>query len=133
MLDGFESAEIETGETTIFARRGGSGPPLLLLHGFPQTHLMWWSLAPRLARRLPTASLISSRVRRVPDRIESSYCVGGPLAIWRQWALDVRGSALDAGHFFPEECPASVRRRWKDSFPTHEPNSAPADCARLAP
>ena len=51
MLDGFESAEIETGETTIFARRGGSGPPLLLLHGFPQTHLMWWSLAPRLARR----------------------------------------------------------------------------------
>jgi haloacetate dehalogenase len=51
MLDGFESVEIETGETTIFARRGGSGPLLLLLHGFPQTHLMWWSLAPRLARR----------------------------------------------------------------------------------
>jgi hypothetical protein len=36
MLDGFESAEIETGETTIFARRGGSGPPLLLLHFFPE-------------------------------------------------------------------------------------------------
>ena len=30
---------------------------------------------------------------------------GGPLAIWRQWAPDVRGSALDAGHFFPEEAP----------------------------
>jgi haloacetate dehalogenase len=51
MLDGFESAEIETGEATIFARRGGLGPPLLLLHGFPQTHLMWRLLAPRLARR----------------------------------------------------------------------------------
>jgi pimeloyl-ACP methyl ester carboxylesterase len=50
MLIGFESAEIETAETTIFARRGGSGPPLLLLHGFPQTHLMWRALAPRLAR-----------------------------------------------------------------------------------
>ena len=36
MLDGFESAETETGETTIFARRGGSGPPLLLLHFFPE-------------------------------------------------------------------------------------------------
>jgi haloacetate dehalogenase len=51
MLEGFESAEIETGETTIFARWGGSGPPLLLLHGFPQTHLMWRSVAPHLARR----------------------------------------------------------------------------------
>ena len=50
MLDGFESAEIETGETTIFARRGGSGPPLLLLHGFPRASERW-SLAPRLAGR----------------------------------------------------------------------------------
>jgi haloacetate dehalogenase len=31
---------IETGETSIFVRSEGSGPPLLLLHGFPQTHLM---------------------------------------------------------------------------------------------
>lgn len=28
----------------------GSGPPLLLLHGFPQTHLMWCEVAPQLAR-----------------------------------------------------------------------------------
>ena len=51
MLDGFDAAEVPTGETTIFVRRAGSGPPLLLLHGFPQTHLMWRSVAPRLARR----------------------------------------------------------------------------------
>jgi haloacetate dehalogenase len=45
-----ETAEIDTGETGIFVRRLGSGPPLLLLHGFPQTHLMWRSVAPLLAR-----------------------------------------------------------------------------------
>jgi pimeloyl-ACP methyl ester carboxylesterase len=36
MLDDFETAEVETGETTIFVRRFGRGPPVLLLHGFPQ-------------------------------------------------------------------------------------------------
>ena len=50
MWDGFESGEIEAGETTI-SRWGGLGPPLLLLHGFPETHLTWRALAPRLARR----------------------------------------------------------------------------------
>jgi haloacetate dehalogenase len=49
MFDGFTTAEIDTGETTIFVRHGGSGPPLLLLHGYPQTHLMWHRVAPRLA------------------------------------------------------------------------------------
>lgn len=51
MLEGFARAEIHTGETTIFVRWCGSGPPLLLLHGFPQTHVMWRGVAPRLARR----------------------------------------------------------------------------------
>src|SRR5207244_6686060 len=34
-----------------FLRRFGAGPAVLLLHGFPQTHLMWRSVAPLLARR----------------------------------------------------------------------------------
>jgi haloacetate dehalogenase len=51
MLENFEAADVHTGETRIFARRSGSGPPILLLHGFPQTHLMWRSVAPLLARR----------------------------------------------------------------------------------
>src|SRR5215210_669585 len=51
MLDGFETAQLETGETSIFVRWSGSGSPLLLLHGFAQTHLMWRGVAPLLARR----------------------------------------------------------------------------------
>jgi haloacetate dehalogenase len=48
-FEGFESASIDVGETTIFMRRKGSGPPLALLHGFPETHLMWHRVAPALA------------------------------------------------------------------------------------
>jgi haloacetate dehalogenase len=48
---GLAAEEIQTGETSIFLGRSGSGPPLLLLHGFPQTHLMWRHVAPLLARR----------------------------------------------------------------------------------
>jgi haloacetate dehalogenase len=49
-MHGFTSIEIDSGETRIYARRAGSGPPLLLLHGFPQTHLTWRDIAPVLAR-----------------------------------------------------------------------------------
>lgn len=49
-MTGFSSCEIETGETHIFVRIGGEGPPILLLHGFPQTHVMWRAVAQRLAR-----------------------------------------------------------------------------------
>jgi haloacetate dehalogenase len=49
-MQNFRSAEIQTGEASIFVRYSGSGPPILLLHGFPQTHLMWRGVAPLLAR-----------------------------------------------------------------------------------
>ena len=49
-MDDFSTAEVQTAETSIFVRWGGSGPPLLLLHGFPQTQVMWRDVAPLLAR-----------------------------------------------------------------------------------
>jgi pimeloyl-ACP methyl ester carboxylesterase len=49
MLDDFETREVDTGEAAIFTRRAGAGHPILLLHGFPQTHLMWRDIAPLLS------------------------------------------------------------------------------------
>jgi haloacetate dehalogenase len=50
VFDGFDAITVETGEVAIRLRRGGAGPPVLLLHGFPQTQLMWHRVAPLLAR-----------------------------------------------------------------------------------
>jgi haloacetate dehalogenase len=49
MFDAFEAVDVQTDETTIFLRRSGTGPAVLMLHGFPQTHLMWREVAPQLA------------------------------------------------------------------------------------
>jgi alpha/beta hydrolase fold len=51
MFDGFTERELPAGRGIVFARVGGSGPPLLLLHGYPQTHLMWHTAAPLLVDR----------------------------------------------------------------------------------
>ena len=48
---GFETRMIAAPAGSIFTRIGGSGPPLLLLHGFPQTHLEWRLIAPALAEK----------------------------------------------------------------------------------
>lgn len=47
----FEALAVDAGEATIMVRRGGSGAPVLMLHGFPQTSLMWREVAPMLASR----------------------------------------------------------------------------------
>ena len=51
MFEGFEQRRLAVGETEINLRIGGAGPALLLLHGYPQTHVMWHKIAPRLAER----------------------------------------------------------------------------------
>lgn len=51
LFPGFASRTVDTAEGRLFVRTGGSGPALLLLHGYPQTHVMWHRVAPRLAER----------------------------------------------------------------------------------
>ena len=50
LYPGFASRWIDSATGRIFARTGGEGPPLLLLHGYPQTNVMWHRVAPALAR-----------------------------------------------------------------------------------
>jgi haloacetate dehalogenase len=49
LFPGYDSKWINTSAGRIFARVGGSGPPLLCLHGFSSTHVMWHQVAPKLA------------------------------------------------------------------------------------
>ncbi|MCM5555242.1 alpha/beta fold hydrolase [Pleomorphomonas sp. NRK KF1] len=51
MFDGFTLETIKLPEVSLRVRHGGSGPPLLLLHGHPRTHTTWHRVAPLLARR----------------------------------------------------------------------------------
>lgn len=51
MFDGFVREDVEVNGVRIALWRGGSGPPALLLHGYPQTHVIWHRVAPVLAER----------------------------------------------------------------------------------
>jgi haloacetate dehalogenase len=50
MFDGFTRSEIKTSGARIVTLHGGKGPPMLLMHGNPFTHVSWHKVAPRLAR-----------------------------------------------------------------------------------
>jgi haloacetate dehalogenase len=53
-IAGFSESNVGTSSGDVFVRVGGSGPPVLLLHGFPETGLMWHAVAPLLADRFAT-------------------------------------------------------------------------------
>ena len=50
LFPGFSSHRLDTEIGRAFVRKGGEGPPVLLLHGFPQTHVCWHRIAPELAK-----------------------------------------------------------------------------------
>jgi haloacetate dehalogenase len=49
-IPGFDRQRIDLGEITLSVNMGGEGPPLILLHGYPQNHMCWAKIAPTLAR-----------------------------------------------------------------------------------
>jgi haloacetate dehalogenase len=79
LFEGFSTERVAVGDAVIHCRVGGSGPPLLLLHGCPQTHLMWHKLAPTLARHFTVVASDlrgygdSSKPRGLPDHENYSF------------------------------------------------------------
>ena len=92
---GFTTRRIGEPGADIFARVGGSGPPLLLLHGYPQTHVCWHRVAPDLAQH---ATLV------IPDLrgYGTSHCPPGDPAhetySKRAMAAEMRGVMHALGH-----------------------------------
>ena len=64
MFEGFTQTRIDTSGARINLRYGGSGPPLLLLHGNPLTHVMWHKIALRLAEQF---TVVASDLRGYGD------------------------------------------------------------------
>ena len=70
---GFRSADITVDDgCAIHAAIGGSGPPVLLLHGYPQTHLCWHKVAPKLAEQF---TVVAADLRGYGDSAKPD---GGP-------------------------------------------------------
>ena len=94
MLDAFSSFDLSRGGVRVHGRIGGSGAPLLLLHGHPQTLANWHRVAPRLADRF-TVVLLDLRGygdsgRPPADAAHSNYSK-------REMALDVRHAMRQLG------------------------------------
>src|SRR5678815_1700702 len=86
MLESFEKIELMRGGVRVAAWRAGRGSPLLLLHGHPQTHVMWHCVAPALAEHF---TIVLMDLRGYGDS-------GRPMAGEYSEAYAKREMALDA-------------------------------------
>src|SRR5207247_9230683 len=73
LFPGFEARWVHTNGADIFLRHGGTGQPLLLLHGNPQSHVCWHKVAATLARRY---HVVVSDLRGYGDSVGPAE--GGP-------------------------------------------------------
>jgi haloacetate dehalogenase len=78
IFEGFSVDEIDVGDARLRVRHGGTGPPLLLLHGHPRTHTTWFAVAPILARDFTVVCPdlrgygMSSKPATLPDHSQMS-------------------------------------------------------------
>lgn len=124
MFQGFESFDVTIADgISIHGRRGGEGPPLLLLHGHPQTHVMWHRVAERLAQRYTIIAPDlrgygdSSKPAGLPDHSNYSKreMANDQIALMRHFGFDEfflcghdRGARV--GHRLAVDHPGRVRK-----------------------
>lgn len=85
MFEGFDRRHIDVGDITINAVVGGSGPPLLLLHGFPQNLAMWARVAPLLAE---TFTVVCADLRGYGDSSKPHCAADNANYAFRAMAAD---------------------------------------------
>jgi haloacetate dehalogenase len=78
LFEGFARERVETPEAGIELIRGGEGPPVLLLHGYPQTRAMWHLVAPALAEDFTVVAAdlrgYGDSSKSFGDEDHSTYC-----------------------------------------------------------
>ena len=95
LFPGFESRRVATSAAEIQCEFGGTGPPLLLLHGYPQTHAMWHKVATRLAERF---TVVCSDLRGYGDSSKPSGGAGHVHYSKREMAADQVALMRALGH-----------------------------------
>ena len=82
MFEGFEHLRVPTKEAEIDAVTKGSGPPLLLVHGYPQTKAMWQKVAPGLAERFTVVATDLRDTARAAGRGRATTTWATPSGGW---------------------------------------------------
>ena len=86
---------VRVGDVTLAASVGGSGPPLLLLHGYPQTRACWHLVAPGLARRF---TVVAADLRGYGDSSKPPADDDHAAYSKRTMAADMVGLMRELGH-----------------------------------
>ena len=94
-LEGFEARDVETPRGRIHASVGGAGPPLLLLHGYPETHVMWHAVAPLLAGSF---TVVAADLPGYGDSFRPQVDDDHGAHSKRAWAADLVAAMAALGH-----------------------------------
>jgi haloacetate dehalogenase len=95
IFEGFTRLRIDTGDVEINVVTGGTGEPLLLLHGYPQTHVIWHKVAPILARHF---TVVAPDMRGYGDSGKPPGGDGGVNYAKRVMAADQLAVMAKLGH-----------------------------------